>query len=70
MVKTNGKHCEVRQEEEYDDEDIKVGLTYVDYEGASRCAITRMLVGDACLLLCGYVALQQVVQKVWRVKVL
>ena len=53
VVETNGKQCDVRQEEEYDDESMKVGLSFTDHEGARRCAISGMLVGNACSLYRG-----------------
>ena len=32
---------------------IKVGLSDTDHEGARRCAITKMQVGNGCSLCCG-----------------
>ena len=37
---------QVRQEEEYEDEGIKVGLSPHYHKGAKRCAITGILVGS------------------------
>ena len=53
VVETNGKECDVRQEEEHDDESMKVGLSFIDHDGARRCAITGMFVGNACSLYRG-----------------
>ena len=52
-VETSGKSCAVREEDEYDDKGIKVGLSLIDHEGAKRCAITGMLVGTVCCLYNG-----------------
>ena len=52
VVETKDKQCDVRQEEEYDGDGLKVALSYVDHEGARRRPITAMLVGNACAL-CG-----------------
>ena len=38
VVETNDKHCDVSQEEEYDDDCLKVNLSDTDHEGARRCA--------------------------------
>ena len=53
VVETNDKHCDVSQQEEYEDDCIKVGLSDTDHEGTKRCAITGMLVGSASSLYCG-----------------
>ena len=53
VVETNGKQCDVRQDEEHDDESMKVGLSFTDHKGARRCAISGMLVGNACSLYRG-----------------
>ena len=53
MVEVNDKQCEVRQEEENTDYGIKVGLSCIDHRGARRCAITGILVGNACSTCCG-----------------
>ena len=37
---------------EYDDTCISKALSYIDLDGARRCAITGMLVGSACALQC------------------
>ena len=45
---------DVKQEEEYNDESIKVGACpAIDCKGAKRCAITGILVGNARSLYCG-----------------
>ena len=56
VVDTNDKHCGVSQEEEYDDDCIKVGLSDIDHEGARRCAIIGMHVGNVCSLYDGFLA--------------
>ena len=38
---------------EHDDESMKVGLSFIDHEGVRRCAISGMLVGNACSLFRG-----------------
>ena len=53
VVEANDKHCDVSQEDEYDDDCNKVGLFDTDHEGERRCAITGMPVGSACSLYCG-----------------
>ena len=53
VVETNGKECDFWQEEEHDDESMKVGLSFIDHEGVRRCAISGMLVGNACSLYRG-----------------
>ena len=35
LEETNGKQCDVRQEEEHDDEGIKVDLSYIDHKKRS-----------------------------------
>ena len=50
VVETSDKSCSVDQEEEYDGRGIKVGLSFCDHDGSKRCAITLMLVGNACSL--------------------
>ena len=47
VVGTSDKRCAGRQEEEDDDKGTKVDLSFIDHEGAKRCAITEMLVGNA-----------------------
>ena len=49
-VETIDKPCAARQEEEYDDRGVKVGLSLFDHDGSKRCAITTMLGGIACSL--------------------
>ena len=46
VLEANGKQCEVKQAGEFSFTGIKVGLSYIG--GARRCAISGMLVGDAC----------------------
>ena len=41
-VEANGKRCEARQEEEYNDDGTKAGLSYSDHEGARRCGISLL----------------------------
>ena len=41
---------EAVREEEYDDRGVTVGLSHSDREGAHRCPITRMLLGNSCSL--------------------
>ena len=48
VVETSGKSRTVKQEERN-----KVDLLFIDHEGATRCAMTEMLVGSACSLFYG-----------------
>ena len=57
MVETNDKQHGVKQEEEYDDDGIKLGLSCTDHAGAKRCVITGM--GNAWSLYCDESALKQ-----------
>ena len=42
VVETNGNQCGVRQEEEYDDERLEVGFSFIDREGAGNaCSLYR-----------------------------
>ena len=42
VVETIGKQCDVRQEEEYDDERMDVGFSFIDPEGAGNaCSLYR-----------------------------
>ena len=42
VVETNGKQFDVRQEEEYEDESMQVGLSFIDPEGAGNaCSLCR-----------------------------
>ena len=67
VVEANGKQCDARKEEEYDDADIKLGLSNIDHEGEKRCAITGTLVGNTSGL--DIVALQLFALKDWSMKV-
>ena len=40
VVETNDKQYEIKQEEEFNDDDVKVVLTYLDYERVRRCAVS------------------------------
>ena len=53
----NGNQCEVKQEEEFNADRFKVGPSYIDREGARRCAILGLLVGNSCSQKCGKNAL-------------
>ena len=56
MVETIDKQCDVRQEEEYDDESMQVGLSFIDPEPET---LARFIV-----------ALQRLAPKGWIMKVL
>ena len=42
VVEANGKQCEVKQEEEFHDDGIKMGLSCIAHDTAKRCAIPGM----------------------------
>ena len=53
VVETNGKQRDVKQEEESNDEGVKVVLSHTDHERAKRCAISGTLFGYVCSRNCG-----------------
>ena len=44
MWEANRRQHEVKQEEDFNDGGVKVGLSYMDHEGARCCAISGKLV--------------------------
>ena len=53
VVETNGKLRDVKQEDESNDEGVKVVLSHTDHERAKRCAISGTLFGYVCSRNCG-----------------
>ena len=53
VVAANGRQCEVKQEEEFNDDGFVVGLSFIDYEGARHCAISGTFVGYVWSIYCG-----------------
>ena len=43
VVAANGRQCEVKQEEEFNDDGFVVGLSFIDHEGPRHCAISGRL---------------------------